>query len=182
MLKCFSVFSKETEFARPMSRRQATNRRELLSPSLMPDRHQAAVLLHPSVCLAPLVAINASSAQPPRCCTCQAVHYRGAKQPGPPIAETESSPELIAGSHLLSRLVFRRIRSRGRSGEIREQSCHSDEPTPVCDPLVRSPMASSFKASAEAPISPPALTALETLFSQLARRQLRGRAAEETRS
>jgi len=165
-----------------MSRRQATKRRDLLLPSLMPDRHQAAVLLHPSVCLASLVAINASSAQPPQCCTCQGVHYRCAKQPGLPNTEAESSAELIAGSHLLSRLVFRRIRSRGRSGEIGEQSCLSDEPTPACAPLVRSHMASSLKASAEAPISPLVLTALETLFSQLARRQLRGRAAEETRS
>ena len=66
MLKCFGVFSELTGFARPMSRLQATNRPELLLPSLMPDWHQLRVIFDPSVPGAPAAAINGNDAEPAR--------------------------------------------------------------------------------------------------------------------
>jgi len=104
MLECFGVFSEVTEFIRPMSRRQATIRRELLLPSLMPDRRQTVVIFDPSVPGAPAAAINGNDAEPARDCIRQSIHCQAAKQIGPP---TEAaSPELIARIHLLARLVF----------------------------------------------------------------------------
>src|SRR4029077_7346080 len=69
MLECFGVFSEVTAFIRPMSRRQATNRRELLLPSLMPDRRQTVVIFDPSAPDAPAAAINGNGAEPARDCT-----------------------------------------------------------------------------------------------------------------
>jgi hypothetical protein len=178
MLECFGVFSEVTEFARPMSRRQTTNRRELLLPSLIPHRHQTAVIFDPSVPLAPVAATNVNGAEPAQSCTCQSIQCR-AKPTGP---TTEmASPELIAGSHLLARLVFQQIRPRSRSGRMGEQSCSPDEPqrarTPIAPPNTASPLIGHVEASISAPVPPP----VETLFTQLARRRLRGRATEENR-
>src|SRR5690349_10675903 len=110
MLECFGVCSRVTEFASPMSRRQITNRRELLLPSLIPDRHQTAVILDPGVHPAPVTATGDNDAEPARSGARQSIQCR-AKQAGP---TTEmASPELIAGGHVLARLVFQRIRPRG---------------------------------------------------------------------
>jgi hypothetical protein len=179
MPECFGVFSEVTEFARPMSRRQPTNRRELLLPSLMHDRHQTVVICDPSAPPAPIAAINGHGAEPARCWTRQSVQYRAAKQVGP---TTEvASPELIAGNHLLARLVFQRVRPRSRSGVMGGQSCSADEPqrvrTPIAPPNIASPVIGPAEAPVLAPVPPP----VETLFAQLARRRLRGRATEETR-
>jgi len=166
MLECFGVFSGVTEFAPPMSRRQATNRRELLSPLLIPDRHQAAVIFDPSVLPAPVGATNGNGAEV-------------AKQAGP--TTERASPELIAGNPLLARLVFQRIRPRSRSGGMGEQSCSPDEPQRARTSIAPRHIALPLRGRAEVPISEPVLPPVETLFSQLARRRLRGRTTEETR-
>jgi hypothetical protein len=175
MLECFGVFSEVTEFIRPMSRRQATNRRELLLPSLMPDRRQTVVIFDPSVPGAPAAAINGNDAESARDCIRQSIHCRAAKQIGPP---TEAaSPELIARNHLLARLVFQQIRPRSRSAVMGGPSSSPEELQRARAPIALSNTASPFQERAAAPIPPP----VETLFTQLARRQLRGRATEETR-
>jgi hypothetical protein len=178
MLECFGVFSGVTEFAPPMSRRRATNRRELLSPVLVPDRHQTAVIFDPGVLPAPAAATNGDGAEPARCWTHQSIQCRVARQAGP---TTEiASPEFIAGNHLLARLVFQRIRPSSRSGEMGEQSCSPDEPQRVRTPIAPRNIASPLKGRAEAPISAPVPPPVETLFTQLARRRLRSRTTEET--
>jgi hypothetical protein len=178
MRECFGVFSEVTEFARPMSRRQATNRRELLLPSLIPDRHQTVVIFDPNVPPAPVVATNGGGAEPARCWTRQSIHWRAAKQADP---TTEViSPELIAGNHLLARLVFQRIRPLSRSGMMAGQSGSPDEPQRARTPIAPPNIASPFIERSEAPISVP-VPVMETLFTQLARRRLGGRATEETR-
>jgi hypothetical protein len=179
MLECFGVFSGVTGFAPPMSRRQTTNRRELLLPSLIPDRHQTAVIFDPSVPPAPVAATNGNGAEPARSRTRQSIQCRALKQAG---ATTEmASPALIAGNYLLARLVFQRIRPRSRSGRMGEQSCSPDEPqrarTPIAPPNIASPLIGRAEAFISAPVPPP----VETLFTQLARRRLRGRTTEETR-
>src|SRR5690349_15483805 len=166
MLECFGVFSEVTEFASPMSRRQTTNRRELLLPSLIPDRHQTAVIFDPSVPPAPVAATNGNGAEPARSWTRQSI-CRAAKQAGP---TTEmASPTLIAGSDLLARLVFQRIRPRSRSGRMGEQSCSPDEPQRARTPIAPRNIAAPLIGHAEASISAPVLPPVETLFTQLAR-------------
>jgi hypothetical protein len=178
MLECFGVFSGVTEFAPPMPRRRATNRRELLSPLLIPDRHQTAVILDLRVPPAPVAATNGNSAEPAQSCTRQNVQCGAAKQAG---ATTEmASPALLAGSQLLARLVFQRIRPRSRSGRMAEQSCSPDEPQHARLSMTPPHMASSVMGCAEVPASAPA-PPMETLFTLLARRRLRGRTTEETR-
>ena len=157
-----------------MSRRQATNRRELLLPSLMPDRRQTVVIFDPSVPGAPAAAINGNDAEPARDCIRQSIHCQAAKQIGPP---TEAaSPELIARNHLLARLVFQQIRPRSRSTVMGGPSSSPEELQRARAPIALSNIASPFQERAAAPIPPP----VETLFTQLARRRLRGRATEET--
>ena len=179
MHECFAIFLRVTEFAPPMSRRQVTNRRELLLPSLTPDRYQTAVIFDPSVPPAPVAATNGNGAELARCWTCLSIQCRAAKQAGP--TSEMANPELIAGNHLLARLVFQRIRPRSRSGRMGEQSCSPDEPqrarTPIASPNIASPLIGHAEASISAPVPPP----VETLFTQLARRRLRSRTTEETR-
>jgi len=179
MLECFGVFSEVTEFIRPMSRRQATNRRELLLPSLMPDRRQTVVIFDPSVPGAPAAAINGNDAEPARDCIRQSIHCQAAKQIGPP---TEAaSPELIARNHLLARLVLQRIRPRTHSGMIGGPSCSPDEPQQARAPIAPLHITTPLIHCAEAPVSAPSPPAIETLLTQLARRRFRNRAIEETR-
>jgi hypothetical protein len=176
MAKCFGLFSEVTEFARPMSRRQATNRRELLLPSLIPARHQTAVVFDASVPPAPAAATHSSGAEPPRYRDQQRIHYRAAKEASQTIEVV--SPELIRGNHLLARLVFQQIRPRSRSAVRGEQNCSSEEPQPARTPIA-SPVTSPIISCAETPVPAP-VPAVETLFIQLARRRLGGRATEET--
>jgi hypothetical protein len=179
MPECFGVLSEVTGFARPMSRRPATNRRELLLPSLMPDRHQTVLLFDPGVPPAPLAAIHGNGTEAARCWTRQGIPYRAAKQAG---ATTElGSPELIAGNHLWARLVFQRVRPRSRSAARGGQSYSADEPQrtrpPIAQPNIAAPLLGRAEAPVPAPIPPP----VETLFTQLARRRLRGRVPKATR-
>jgi hypothetical protein len=175
MSKWFGVFSEVTEFGRPMSRRQTTNRRELLLPSLVPSRHQTVVASDASVPPAPAAAIHSNGAEPPRYRNHQRNHYRAAKDASQTIAV--ASPELIAGNHLLARLVFQQIRPHNRSSVMGGQSCSPEEPqrarTAIASPDIASPVMGCAEASVPA--------AVETKFIQLARRRLGGRATEETR-
>jgi hypothetical protein len=171
MLECFGLFSEVTEFARPMSRRQATNRRELLSPSLIPARSQTAV-----VPPAPVAPSNGNGEEPPRCCNHQRIHCQSAKEASQTIEA--ASPELITG---LARLVFQQIRPRNRSSAVMGgQSRSPEEPqsarTPIASPDIVPPVIGCAEVPAAALIPP-----METLFTQLARRRLRGRTTEETR-
>ena len=54
---------------------------------------------------------------------------------------------------------------------------HSVLRTPIAPPNIASPLIGHAEASISAPVPPP----VETLFTQLARRRLRGRTTEETR-
>lgn len=179
MPKCFGVLLEAIGFARPMSRRPATNRRELLLPSLMPDRHQTVVLFVPGASPAPVAAIQGNGTEAARCWTRQSIPYRAAKQAG---ATTElGSPELIAGNHLWARLVFQRVRPRSRSAVRGGQSYSADEPQRARTPIARPNIAAPLLGRAEAPLSAPVPPPVETLFTQLARRRLRGRVTKETR-
>lgn len=179
MPKCFGVFSEMTEFGRPMSRRQATNRRELLLPSLIPARHQTAVVFDTTVPSASAAAIHGNGAEPPRYCSHQPIHYRAAKEATQTIEV--ACAELIAGNHVLARLVFQQIRPRSRSAVMGGQNCSPEglprARTPIASPDIASPVI----GCAETPVPAPVPPAVETLFIQLARRRLGSRATEETR-
>jgi len=163
-----------TEFGLPMPRRQATNRRELLLPSLIPSRNQAVVVSDASVAPAPAAAIHGNGAEP-RYCSHQRIHYRAAKEAGQAIEL--AGPELIAGNHLLASLVFQQIRPRSRSAVMGGQNCSPEEPQRARTPIASPDIASPVVGCAETPVPP----AVETLFIQLARRRLGGRATEEMR-
>ena len=178
MLECFGLFSEVTEFARPMSRRQATNRRELLLPSLIPDRHQTGVVFDASVPAAPAAPIHDNGAEPPRYCNHQRIHYRAAKEASQTIEV--ASPELIAGNHLLAKLVFQQIRPRNRSTVMAGQNCSPEEPQRTRTAIESLDIASPVIGFAETPVPAPVPPAVETLFIQLARRRLGGRATKET--
>jgi hypothetical protein len=184
MLECFGVFSEKAEFARPMSRGQATNRRDLLLPSLGPDWHQTSVIFNSSAGLAPPPLVKGRAEEAPRCWTRQNIHYGAAKQAV--LGAELTGPELIGANHLLARLVFQQIRRRSRSGGTGGQSCSSDEPqrrgVPASAPALRSPRIGRAALPSDAPVSVPVPLTVETLFTQLARRRLRGRAEKETRS
>jgi hypothetical protein len=178
MHECFTMFLRETGFAPPMSRRRVTNRRESLLPPLIPDRHQRAIVFDPSAAPGPAVAINGKAEEPPGGRTRHSTHYWAAKQASQTI--DVAIPELITGNHLLARLVFQRIRSHNHSRVIGEQSCSPDEPQHARPPIRLPEMASTVIGCAAVPASAP-IPPMETLFTQLARRRLRGRATEETR-
>jgi hypothetical protein len=159
-----------------MSRRQATNGRELLLPSLIPALHQTAVVFDPSVPAAPATAIHGNDAEPPRYRTHQNIHHRAAKVASQTIEM--ASPKLIAGNHLLARLVLQRIRPCSRSAVIGGETCSPEQPQDACTPSASSDIESPVIGCAETPVSAPIPPAVETLFTQLARRRLGSRATE----
>ena len=161
-----------------MSRRQVTNRRESLLPPLIPDRHQRAIVFDRSAAPGPAAPINGKAEEPPGGGTRHSAHYGAAKQTSQTI--DVAIPELIAGNHLLARLVFHRIRPHNHSGVTGGQSCSPDEPPHARAPITPPDMASLVIGCAEVPASAP-IPPMETLFTKLARRRLRGRATEETR-
>ena len=179
MRKCFAVFWRVTEFAPPMSRRLVTYRRELLLPLRIPDRHPRAVVLDPSVPTSAVAAIDGNSGNRRELGLAIARHRQAAKQTSQTTAV--AIPELLAGSHLLTRLIFRRIRPQTHSAMIGGPSCSPDEPQPARAPIAPLDIAAPLIECAEARVSAPVPSAIETLFTQLARRRLRNRAAEETR-
>jgi hypothetical protein len=162
-----------------MSRRQTTNRRELLLPSLVPSRHQTVVVSDASVPPASAAAIHCNGAEPPRHRNHQRIHYRATKETSQTIGL--ASPELIAGNHLLARLVFQQIRPRSRSAVMRGQNCSPEETQPARTPIASPDIESPAIGCTETPVPAPVPPAVETLLTQLARRRLGGRATEETR-
>jgi hypothetical protein len=163
--------------APPMSRRRVTNRRELLLPLLMPDRHQRAIVFGPGTDPGLAVATNGKTGEPPGDRTRHNTHYWAAKQASQTIEV--AIPDLITGNHLFARLVFQRIRSHNHSGVIGGQSCSPDESQYARASITPPDMASPVEA-AEVPTSAP-IPPMETLFTQLARRRLPGRGTKETR-
>ena len=160
-----------------MSGRLVANRRELLLPLLMPDRHQSDIVFDPCVPAGPTRTINGKAGEPPEPGTRHTTHGRPTQQTSQTIEGGIS--ELIAGSHLLARLVFQRIRPGTHSRMIGEQSGSPPElqPTPIsiATPDVTTPLVDGAGVSARAPVPPE----VETLFTQLARRRLRSRASQE---
>ena len=173
MIECFAIFLRGTEFAPPMSRRQVTNRRELLLPLLIPDRHQTGVVFNPCIPSDPATAINGKAGES----TLHRTHCRVAEQAG---QTTEGAIAEIT-ARLLARLVFQQIRPCGHAGMIGGQNSSSDERQGSRAPSAPPDLATSHIKYTEAPVSAPVLPAIETLFTQLARRRLQSRASEETR-
>jgi hypothetical protein len=185
MCECSVILLGVTEFVPLISRLLVATRRELLLPLLMPDRHQTGIVFDPCVPAGPTKTINGRVGKLPEAGTRHATHCRQAKQ------TTEGGiPELIAGSHLLARLMFQRIRPHAHSGLISEQSCSPPElqPTPIsiASPDITTPpmwnpamngSGDCAEVSARAPIPPE----IETLFTQLVRRRLWSRAPQETK-
>ena len=174
MIECFAVFLRVTEFKPPMSRRQVTNRRELLSPLLIPERHQIGVVFDACVPSDPATAINGKTGEAPTTWTRHSTHCRAAEQAA---QTTEVAIDgLIAENRLLARLVFQRIRPCSHAGMVGGQNCSPDELQRSRAPMPPPDIPTLTKCS-EAPVPP----AIETLFTQLARRRLRSHATEETR-
>jgi hypothetical protein len=162
-----------------MSRRQVTNRRELLLPLLIPDRHQTGVVFDACVPSDPAPAINSKAGEPLNASSRHSTHCRGAEEAG---QKTEVAiAELIAENRLLARLVFQRIRPCSHAGMRSGQSCSPDELQRARAPIVPPDIATSLIKSGDVPVSTSVPAAIETLFTQLARRRLQSRAPEEAR-
>jgi len=178
MLECFAVFLRVTEFPPPMSRRQVTNRRELLLPLLIPDRHQTGVVFDACAPSGPAAAINGKTGEPPSAWTRHSTHRRAAEQAGQ--AAEGAITELIAENRLLARLIFQRIRPRSHAGMGGGQTS-LDELQRSRAPIAPPDIPTSLIKCSEVPVAAPVLPAIETLFTQLAQRHLRSHATEETR-
>jgi hypothetical protein len=176
MFECFAIFLRVTEFVPPMSRRQVTNRRELLLPLLIPDRHQTGVVFDACIPSGPAMAINAG--EPSNARTRHSTDCRATEQPGQTTEGTIA--DLIAGDRLLAQLVFQRIRPGSHAGMMGGQNC-SPELQRSRAPIAPPDIATSLIKCTEVPVSAPVPPAIETLFTQLARRRLRSRAPEERR-
>jgi hypothetical protein len=156
-----------------MSRRQITNRRELLLPLLIPDRHQIGVLFDACVPSDAATAINGKAGELPKAWTRHSTHCR--TEPAGQTTEVAIA-ELIAEDRLLARLVFQRIRPQTGG-----QSCAPDERQRARTPMAPPGIPMSLVTCVEVPVSVPIPPAIETLFTQLARRHLRSHAPAETR-
>lgn len=179
MRECFGISLRVTEPAPPMSRRRVANRRELLLPLRMPDRHSTAIVFDPCLPAGPTGTIPGKAGEPAEAWARRTTHCRPAKQTSQTVEGAIVA--LIAGNHLLARLLFERIRPRTDSGMMNEQSCSPHElqriRAPIASPEITTPLVNCAEVSVPAPIPPE----IETLFTQLARRRLRKRATEETR-
>ena len=178
MYECSGIFLRVTGSAPPMSRRPVSNWRELFLPMLMPDRHQTGTVFDPCVPADPPRTINRKAGELPEARTRQTARCHPAKQTSQTIEEAVS--QLIAGNHLLARLILERIRPRAHVGMISEQGCspHELQPTPPSN--VSPDITTSVVDCAEVSTWAPILPEVETLFTQLARRRLRSRATQET--
>jgi hypothetical protein len=179
-----------TEVARPMSRRQIWERRELFLPPPWPDwridsRHWATVFLglifQPEVCgLAAPVSCGLREA--PRCWPRKRVNKRTVTPPGqmpdPPRAE------ILDAHRLFASLILRRVRAQGSSaGDCERPDCCSDHRKVIPGSAVaeedrwrprRDPPRPVTETAADSRESP-----VETQLAELAWRHLHGRAAGE---
>jgi hypothetical protein len=178
MFECFAIFLRVTEFVPPMSRRQVTNRRELLLPLLIPDRHQTGVVFDACMPSGPAMAINDNAGEPPNARTRHSTHCRATEQLD--LTTEGTIADLIAGDRLLAQLVFQRIRPCSHAGMMGGQNC-SPELQRSRAPIAPPDIATSLIKCTEVSISAPVPLAIETLFTQLARRRLRSCAPEERR-
>jgi hypothetical protein len=179
MRECFAVLLSVTEFAPPMSRRPVANRRELLLPLLIPHRHQTGVVFDPCVPSGVATASNGKAGERSNAWTRHSTHYGAAKQAS---QTTEVAlAELIAENRLLARLVFQRIRPCSHSRIIGGPNCSPDELQRSRALIAAPDIATSLMKCVEVPVSPPVPAAVETLFTQLARRRLWSRAPAEAR-
>jgi hypothetical protein len=179
MGKCFGVFLRITEFTSPMSRRQVANRRELLLPLRMPDRYSTGVVFEPCVPAGSTETIHGKTEEPLEASTRHTTHCRPAKQT--PQTTDGATAALIAGNHLLARLVFQRIRLRTRREKTSEQTSSPHELQRTRPATAPPDVAAPAVTCADVPVPEAIQPEMKTLFTQLARRRLRGRAPQETR-
>ena len=107
------------------------------------------------------------------------VEFAGVSAP-PPLPKW-LTVRLTGGNHLLARLALQLIRPRNRSGVRDGECCSFDKPDAGQVPTPAPDVPSALTGQSVPPDGAPALPALETLFTQLARRRLRSRAPKETR-
>jgi hypothetical protein len=179
MRECFAVFLTVTEFISPMSRRRVANRRELLLPLRIPDRHPTGLVFDTCVPAGATETVHGEPEEPPEAWTRHTTHCRPAKQTAQTIEGATAA--LIAGNHLLAQLVFLRIRPGTHRGTTSEQtgSPHKVQRT---RPLIAAPDVAALPVRCtEEPVPAPIPPEIEALFTQLARRRLQKRAIEETR-
>ncbi len=179
MRECFGVFLRVTEFISPMSRRRVANRRELLLPPRIPDRHPTGIVFEPCVPGGPTETVHGETEEPPEAWARYTTHCLPAKQTTQTIEGATAA--LIAGNHLLAQLVFLWIRPgthRGTTSEPTGSPHKVQRPRPAIAPPDAAALPINY---AEVPVPPPISPEIETLFTQLARRRLRGRDLEETR-
>jgi hypothetical protein len=178
------------ELARPMSRRQITERRELLLPpgtdwhsKSLPKRviRFDANLEAESCRLATLVSCGI--AEPPHRWTRERVH-------GPALPQADQTAdwpraELVGATGLLARLVFRQVRLGHRSAADAGQR-HSSDDTKAEPVLVAAPdEASPFRLRSKRPVpiaragAPDTVPPMEILFTELASRRLRSLATRK---
>jgi hypothetical protein len=179
------------ELARPMSRRQITERRELSLPpgtdwhsKSLPKRviRFDANLEAESCRLA--TPVSCGIAEPPRCWTRERVH-------GPAVTQADQTAdwpraELVGAVGLLARLVFRQVRPGHRSAADAGQRRSSDDtkigPILVAGSDAGSPF--SLRSKRPVPIAragapDPAPAPMEILFTELASRRLRSLATRK---
>ncbi len=181
------------EFARPMSRRQITERCELPLPQ-DPDwhsdsRHQKRVIcldssLRGESCRA-AAAVPFGIAEPPWCWTRKHVHNPVVTQ----TSQTADPPraELADANGLLASLVFHHVRPRNRSAADAVQRSRSSQNAQPCPVSVAAPAGrAQFNPRSARPAviaqtgSPdPVLASIEKLFTELAWRRLRSLAERE---
>jgi hypothetical protein len=176
------------EVARPMSRRQIRERRELSLPPPGSDwhphiRHSGAISLDTpqTVCgLAPPVRYGLQQAPPcwPRKRVCKPPITPPGQAPGAP------HTEVVDAGGFFASLVLRRLRTRDSS--VSDRDCFSDHHklnrVPAAVSEIRSPFTSRSGGpvtTAGADLPGPAVPPLETQLAELAWRRLRGRAVGE---
>ena len=179
------------ERVRPMSRRQITERRELLLPPGT-DWHSKGLPkrilrfdanLEAESCRL-VTPVSCGIAEPPRCWTRECVH-------GPVVTQADQTAdwphaELVGATSLLASLVFRQVRPGNRSAADAGQRRSSDD-TKMGTVLVVGPDAGSpfslrskrpvpiARAGAPDTVPPP----MEILFTELASRRLRSLATRK---
>ena len=180
------------KLARPMSRRQSTERRELWLPPGT-DWHSKSLpkrvirfdaKLEAESCRL-VTPVGCGIAEPPHCWTRERVH-------GPAVAQAEQTAywphaELVGATGLLASLVFRQVRPGNRSAADAGQRASSSYDTKTGPVLVAAPdLGSQFSLRSKRPVAiaragapDPAPASMEILFTELASRRLRSLATRK---